>query len=279
VSLFTKPQLVVPDIPPSACDASDVLAVPQINWQTTAVAITRLAWRSSQVEDWQSIRHQRIDDGEIMRANAATTRLVREILADRAQPQGDLFGQVSRILTDPDRVLPDGRRLTDFAPSMTELASYQAHVDTCCTGWTEAVARTGLIDVFTLLACRAATFNWHWWLSTGWPQLVNAFIQRLDQPHLWRNPWEMANRSQARRPTRRPDQHRTEQAPAGRTRPANPDRSEVLPTRGTVRAASPALRPATRSTPPTPTRLPRPRQDRTAARTLGRLNRPRKSHR
>jgi hypothetical protein len=156
-----------------------------------AVAITRLAWRSSPVEDWHSIRHQRIDDGEIMHANAAATRLVREILTDRAQPQGDLFGQVARILTDPDRLLPDGRRLTDFAPSVTELASYQVHVDACCAGWTQAVAGTCLADVLTLLACRAAIFNWHWWLSTGWPQLVDTFIQRLDQPQRWRDPWEM----------------------------------------------------------------------------------------
>jgi hypothetical protein len=64
-----------------------------------AVAVTRLAWRDSPVEDWHSIRFRRIGDGEMMRANAATTRLVREILADRPHPQGDLFGQVSRVLT------------------------------------------------------------------------------------------------------------------------------------------------------------------------------------
>jgi hypothetical protein len=41
-----------------------------------AVAITRWAWRDSPVEDWHADPDSRIGDPELMRANAATTRLM-----------------------------------------------------------------------------------------------------------------------------------------------------------------------------------------------------------
>jgi hypothetical protein len=157
-----------------------------------AVAVTRLAWRDGPVEDWHRFRC--IDNTEIMRANAATTRLVREVLIDQLHPQGDLFGQVSRVLTDPYRVLPDGRRLAQLAPSTAELARYQTHADKYCAVWTNTAASTGPAEVLTLLACRGAIFNWRWWLSTGWPHVVDEFVRRLDEPERWRNAWEVNNR-------------------------------------------------------------------------------------
>ncbi|WP_326557129.1 hypothetical protein [Micromonospora sp. NBC_01796] len=159
-----------------------------------AIAVTRMAWRDGPVEDWHSVRFRRIADGDMMRANAAATRLVRSVLVDHSRAQGDLFSQVSQVLTDPDRVLPDGRRLLDLAPNKQELSKYQAHVEACCKGWTDTVARNGAADVLTLLACRGSTFNWRWWLANGWPQVVRTFIQRIDDPALWQNAREMDNR-------------------------------------------------------------------------------------
>jgi hypothetical protein len=45
-----------------------------------AVAITRLTWRDSQVEDRHADPDSRISDPELMRANAATTRLTHSLL-------------------------------------------------------------------------------------------------------------------------------------------------------------------------------------------------------
>src|SRR3954453_10902814 len=45
-----------------------------------AVAMTRLAWRDGPVEEWHSTG--RISNSEMMRANAATTRVFRKMLND-----------------------------------------------------------------------------------------------------------------------------------------------------------------------------------------------------
>ncbi len=158
-----------------------------------AVAMTRLAWRDGPVEDWHSVRHGRIGNAEMMRANAATTRVVRAAL-DQVNEPGDTFRHVFGVLADPDRRLPDGRRLAELAPTPAELARYQAHAAAYCARWEEAATKAGLGEILALLACRGATFNWHWWLSTGWSGLVDEFVLRLDDPKRWHCAWEVSNR-------------------------------------------------------------------------------------
>jgi hypothetical protein len=46
-----------------------------------AVGIARLAWRDRPVEDWHAVPQRRISDSEMMRASAAVTRAVRDLLA------------------------------------------------------------------------------------------------------------------------------------------------------------------------------------------------------
>jgi hypothetical protein len=66
------------------CNAARHLGVnPQVRAQVldlASVAIARLAWRDSPVEGWHADPDSRISDPELMRANAATTRLTRRIL-------------------------------------------------------------------------------------------------------------------------------------------------------------------------------------------------------
>ena len=73
-----------------------------------AVAMTRLGWRDGPVEDWHSVRYRRIGDAEMMRANAATTRVVCNVM-DRPYGPGEIFKAVGQVLADPLRRLPDGR--------------------------------------------------------------------------------------------------------------------------------------------------------------------------
>jgi hypothetical protein len=202
-----------------------------------AVAMTRLAWRDGPVEDWHWIRHRRIGDGEIMRANAATTRVVRDAM-DQVHEPGGMFQRVGRVLADPHRQLPDGRLLIELAPSPLEFARYQAHVAACCARWESTAADIGEAPVFTLLACRGARFNWHWWRSTGWLRLVDEFIRRLDDPERWSDAWELINRRRLGDP------------PGGMTSEelrlqllAGPDRLDTATAQFCLRAGLSALKP------------------------------------
>jgi hypothetical protein len=119
-----------------------------------AVAITRLAWRDSPVEDWHADPDSRISNPELMRANAATTRLTRNLLelqvpepsdqpshADQSPRHTDadrLFTGIRHALAAPDRRLPDARTVGDLAPSSIELASYTDHVATLTYEWANA---------------------------------------------------------------------------------------------------------------------------------------------
>jgi hypothetical protein len=96
-----------------------------------AIGITNGTWRTSPLEDWHGAG--RIHDGGMLRANVATTKLVRSILDDHlddtfadagkefiATPDlaaldsdfsDELFADVFEWLSNPDRVLPNGRTL------------------------------------------------------------------------------------------------------------------------------------------------------------------------
>ena len=98
-----------------------------------AIAINPLAWRDSPVEDWHAAPACRISDADLIRTNAAVTRGVRGLLTATptgerhrldGEASGDDFGgpaaAVSGALTDPGRLLPDGRRLHRLAPSAVQ---------------------------------------------------------------------------------------------------------------------------------------------------------------
>jgi hypothetical protein len=113
---------------------------------------------------------------------------------DGLHEPGDVFKQVEQVLADPGRRLPDGRTVADFAPNQRELHRYRARAEAYRVRWDAVATEIGVDGVLWLLACRGATFNWHWWRSTGWPRLVEEFIRRLDDPQRITNAWEAANR-------------------------------------------------------------------------------------
>lgn len=157
-----------------------------------AVAVTRIAWRDGPVEDWHSIRFRRITDPEMMRCNAATSRAVRSVLGQRLFAAGQqhsdgvaVLAAIGDVLADRGRALPDGRTLIALAPDAWQLARYDQHVAACVRQWQLVASRIGMRPLLTLLACHAATFNWRWWLSTGWMPVVATFIAGLDDPARW----------------------------------------------------------------------------------------------
>jgi hypothetical protein len=160
-----------------------------------AVAMVRLAWRDGPVEDWH--KAGRISNSEMMRVNAAMTRLVREILSvgrfrmageGSVSLMGETVDAVGRALVDPDRHLPDGWTLAEFAPDAEQLAAFQRHVWMFCTRWNRVAAKYGVRETMAVLALFAGCSCWRWWLAAGWHHRVDEYLRRLDDPARWGDP-------------------------------------------------------------------------------------------
>jgi hypothetical protein len=150
-----------------------------------AVAVTRLVWRDSPVEDWHAVPASRVSDGEMMRTNVATTRLVRSMigrLEDWAIGQRD----AARIMEDavlavvaPSRRLPDGRTIAELAPDGRQLLLLEEHASGLASLWGRRFRECGVREVLSVLACCAARWCWRWWLSPTWPAVVDAFLGQV----------------------------------------------------------------------------------------------------
>ncbi|HEY2762949.1 MAG TPA: hypothetical protein VGJ13_02895 [Pseudonocardiaceae bacterium] len=180
-----------------------------------AVGVARLAWRDSPVEDWHAGPDSRIGDSEMMRANAATTRLIRGVLhrhGSAAAPPSlarglagrpaEIFGEACRVIADPDRRVPDGRRLADLAPDSIAVDLFFAHVEACEKRWVDLARFYGFAAVVLALAVLGARRCRYWWTAPGWPGMVDEFVRRLEDPARWDDPTMIAA---VRRVPRPPD--------------------------------------------------------------------------
>lgn len=155
-----------------------------------AVGITKLAWRNSLVEDWHSVRYRRIGQAEMMRANAATTRAVRQVLLrHRPHDPAGLFTAVATVIADPNRRLPDGRRIREFAPDEVQYATFRYEATAVCREWAEQAARHGVPAVLLAVACEAGRgTSRRWWLGPDWATVVAEFVALLQNPSRWKDP-------------------------------------------------------------------------------------------
>lgn len=181
-----------------------------------AIGITNGTWRNSPLEDWHG--EGRIHDGGMLRANVATTKLVRSILDDHldnafayageelvatedlAELDSDftdeLFADVFQRLSDPDRVLPDGRTLGQLAgKQLDELAD---HMDQALGGVAASAERRGLDFAAQRAALHGGLACDHWWGTPWWPDVVAGFLARLEDPH--HRHWGEAGERYARLP-------------------------------------------------------------------------------
>jgi hypothetical protein len=149
-----------------------------------AVAVTRLVWRDGPVEDWHAAPASRVNDAEMMRANVATTRLVRSMIG-RLEDGTTGERDAARIVEDavfaavaPSRRLPDGRTIAELAPSGPQLLLLQEHALELASLWGRRFREFGVRDVLSLLACCAARC-WRWWLTPTWPAVVDAFLGQI----------------------------------------------------------------------------------------------------
>jgi hypothetical protein len=165
-----------------------------------AIGITNGAWRNSPLEDWHGAG--RIHDGGMLRANVATTKLVRSILDDHVEDAfadagegffatedlaaldsdftDELFVDVFEWLSNPDRVLPDGRTLGQLAGE--ELDELVDHMDRALGGIAASAERHGLDFALQRAAVHGGLACAHWWGTPWWPDIVAEFLARLDDP-------------------------------------------------------------------------------------------------
>lgn len=134
-----------------------------------AVAVARMPWRDGPIEDWHAGPDSRLGDVEMMHANAATTRLARDLLAAHlpgSEPAGKTalhgagdvfpaiaFPAIADALTDPDRPMPDGRRLTEIALDRPSLQRYQRSVRTWWRRWAAITDRASPIGSVCTRCC------------------------------------------------------------------------------------------------------------------------------
>jgi hypothetical protein len=186
-----------------------------------AIGITNGAWRNSQVENWHG--DGRIYDGGMLRTNVATTKLVREVLDDHlgevVDDQGDvlfatedladldsdlsdeLFLDIFERLSDPERVLPDGRTLRQLAGE--DLGGLVDHVDLDLGAVAHGAERHGLDFALQRAAVHGGLACARWWGTPWWPDIVAEFLARLDNPQ--HRHWGEAGGRYARLPAQPPE--------------------------------------------------------------------------
>lgn len=167
-----------------------------------AIGVTKLAWRNSPVEDWHSVRYRQIGQAEMMRANAATTRLVRDALLRHAldDPVGT-FDAVAAVITDGSRQLPDGRRLRQLAPTEVQYGIFRDEATAVCRDWSVRVMQHGLPPLLLALAGEAGRgSSRRWWLGPDWLAVVAEFVARLEDPSRWEDAMQATWVRTAQRP-------------------------------------------------------------------------------
>ncbi len=194
---------------------------PAIVLDLAAIGITNGTWRNSPLEDWHG--EGRIYDGGMLRTNVATTKLVREVLSDHlgeifddedapliatedladleADFSDELFMTMFQRLSDPDRVLPDGRTLRQLADE--DLGELVDHMDRALGGIAVSANRHGLDLALQRAAAHGGLGCAHWWGTPWWPDIVAEFLARLEDP---RHPhWGKARDWYARLPDQPPE--------------------------------------------------------------------------
>lgn len=143
-----------------------------------AIGLTVQAWRNTSLEDLHAGDHVTggFSDSDMMRFNIATFRVVSEQVGlHRCE-----WGALEATLTDPSRVLPGG--VTVGALAGSEFEHLVSDVRNALSISRLIEQRRGFSFLLMLLALQAGMSNKEWYGSPWWPDIVNVFIELLDDP-------------------------------------------------------------------------------------------------
>ena len=139
-----------------------------------AVGATQAMWRNTELEDWHS-SGEGLHDGEMMRANAATSRLIHQLLVD-----GNTWEGIAAAVTHPRRRLPDGRSLRECTGlplgPLRRGAGSKALMLSELEGASDHRSALIFAASFTLLS------GSDWFGMPSWPRRVAAFCQLVENP-------------------------------------------------------------------------------------------------
>ncbi len=143
-----------------------------------AIGLTNRAWRNTSLEDLHAGSHPSggFPDSQMMRFNIATCRVV---LAHIANDRFDWPG-LRAALTDPERELPGG--LTVGGLCGEEFERLASDGDEALEVSERTEQRCGFLYVHSIYALQAGISNKGWYGSPWWPDVVERFIELIDDP-------------------------------------------------------------------------------------------------
>lgn len=163
------------------------------------LGMTHLAWRNSVLEDWHAGPDSQISDGGMFMANVATTRTyawaIEEMftsweidrfacLADVREIEPESLAyfllEAAEDSTDPERTLPHGATVADIGGDEVHLLA--VHAENQASALADMAEEHGADLVLLWLATRGILACDTWWGATGWPPVVDHFLNLLDDP-------------------------------------------------------------------------------------------------
>lgn len=164
-----------------------VIGDDRLRWAAAVGAVQMLIRRSedSLWEQWHS-EHYGLSDGEMMRANTAMTRLVHSALDLEANTR---WVRVAALLTDPQRQLPDGRTLLQYA-GPDGLADLQLEVRATGEHLARMQRQLGPRGTAVMTAAMTGVWGNRWFGMPAWPRIVETFVEAVADPahRHWRGP-------------------------------------------------------------------------------------------
>lgn len=162
-----------------------------------ALGLVNSAWRNTHVEDWHA--EGRLHDGDMLRISShmswrldqllwrwrtqmgiapdAPAHSLDEISIDDSRWLG---GRVYQWITNPSRRLPTGATLREVARE--NLPQFQNDADQVLTAFVYQTEDRGAGFAFRRAAAHGGLACRRWWGHPAWPELVERFIQALDDP-------------------------------------------------------------------------------------------------
>jgi hypothetical protein len=142
-----------------------------------AIGIVLVSWRNGPFEDVHAGSGVgAIDDGEMLRSNAALVRGVSAELAATEDLRASLLA-TRRLIVDPKRRLPDGRSVQEVCGPLYK--NVVRHANGVVAGIVYRLRGNESGDVRRFLVANGVISGWSWHGTPWWPRFVEGFVGSL----------------------------------------------------------------------------------------------------